>query len=78
MFKFKVYVICIIALVFCQLTAFAKNDINSGQSQTDVKQKLQKNVSSDIKQSKSSLVITPHEVNIGVVAFDKSEKEYLH
>ena len=72
MFKFRVYVICIIALVFYQLTAFAKTDINSEQSQTGVKQKLQKTVSSDIKQSKSTLVITPNEVNIGVVAFDKS------
>lgn len=66
--------VMIIALIFYP---FVSKGLHAEQSQPVIKQNVSKPASGNIKQSKSTLVITPQEVNLGIVSPEKSGEAIL-
>ena len=69
---FLKFIPVIIALLFIYpFTGLSQNITDPVKTSTVIKPKVQKPVSKEVKQSKSGLTITPEEINLGFITFDK-------
>jgi hypothetical protein len=72
MFKIKNYFIFIIvAFLIYPFLGFTQNIANPEQNKTIIKQNVPIPAIKDVKQSKPAMTITPQEINLGLVTFDK-------
>ncbi|MBN1364337.1 MAG: hypothetical protein JW976_05965 [Syntrophaceae bacterium] len=68
MSRTKVFFIIIMALVFCSSISLAQKGLNDEQN----KQKLRKLAKTNLTKSKAKFTITPEEIKLGVITFEKS------
>jgi hypothetical protein len=73
MFKIKNYFIFFITVFFIYLPAgSAQNVAKLQKTPVAVKQNVQKSVGQETKKPKPGLTVTPAEINLGIVSFEKS------
>lgn len=70
MSKIKKYFILMMIVIIACLAGYG--DLYAQQTQSVVKQNVPKSMSGNVKSSKSTWVITPSDVNLGIVSYEKS------